>query len=263
MNKEVVFKEVVLAGKYTSQNTLRGVEDIVRVALVDDNENDRKLLIDYLQQFQKEQEVRMQITSYNSSLDFLEEYGDGYDVILLDIEMPGLDGMETAKEIRRIDEMAAIIFITNMAQFAIRGYEVNAIDFMVKPVPYFNFVEKFKKAVNLARREQGKNILLNSDEGLIRIAITDIYYLEKDKNKNYLVYYTKKGTFRERNTILSAKARLGNQPFAECTSGCLVNLKFVERVGKDSVTLENGTLPVSRRMRKEFLNSFMKYAGGY
>ncbi len=235
----------------------------MRVALVDDNENDRKRLLDYLHQFQEKEGVKMQVTSYNSSLDFLEEYDGGYDVILLDIEMPGMDGMETAKEIRLIDEMAAIIFITNMAQYAIRGYEVNAIDFMVKPVPYFNFAEKFKRAVNFARREQGKNILLNSDEGVIRIAVADIYYLEKDKNKNYLVYYTRKGTFRERNTILSVKAKLENHPFAECTSGCLVNLKFVEQVGKDSVVLENGTLPVSRRMRKEFLNSFMKYVGGY
>lgn len=235
----------------------------MRVAVVDDNENDRELLIKYLRQFQKEHGMKMQIKPYGSSLDFLEEYAGGYDVILLDIEMPGIDGMETAKEIRQTDEVAAIIFITNMAQFAIRGYEVNAIDFMVKPVPYFNFAEKFKKAVSFAGREQGKNILLNSDEGIIRINMADIYYLEKDKNKNYLVYYTRKGTFRERNTILSAKAKLGNQPFAECTSGCLVNLKYVERVGKDSVVLENATLPVSRRMRKEFLNSFMKYAGGY
>lgn len=235
----------------------------MRVALVDDNENDRKRILDYLQQFEKEQEVKMQITLYNSSLNFLEEYDGGYDVILLDIEMPGMDGMETAKEIRRIDEMAAIIFITNMAQYAIRGYEVNAIDFMVKPVPYFNFAEKFRKALRFAEREQGKNILLNNDEGIVKIAVSDIYYLEKDKNKNYLVYYTRKGTFRERNTILSAKAKLGNQQFAECASGCLVNLKYVERVGKDSVELENGTLPVSRRMRKDFLNSFMKYVGGY
>lgn len=235
----------------------------MRVALVDDNENDRNQIMDYLQRFQKEQGMKLQITLYNSSLDFLGEYDGGYDVILLDIEMPGMDGMETAKEIRLIDEIAAIIFITNMAQYAIRGYEVNAIDFMVKPVPYFNFAEKFKRAVNFAEREQGSNILLNSDESMIRIAVADIYYLEKDKNKNYLVYYTRKGTFRERNTILSAKAKLENQPFAECTSGCLVNLKYVEQVGKDSVVLENATLPVSRRMRKEFLNSFMKYVGGY
>jgi DNA-binding LytR/AlgR family response regulator len=235
----------------------------MRVALVDDNDNDRKRLADYLQQFQQEQGVRLQITSYSSSLDFLEEYKGGYDVILLDIEMPGMDGMETAREIRAIDEMVAIIFITNMAQYAIRGYEVNAVDFMVKPVPYFKFAEKFKRAASLSEREQGGNLLLNTDDGVVKVAFKDIYYLEKDKNKNYLVYYTKKGTFRERNTVQSAKAKLGEQSFAECISGCLVNLRYVERVGKDSVILENAELPVSRRMRKDFLNSFMKYAGGY
>lgn len=84
----------------------------------------------------------MQIHPYYASVDFLEEYDSTYDIVFLDIEMPGSDGLTTAREIRGKDDAVAIIFITNMAQYAIHGYEVNAIDFMVKPVGYFNFAQK-------------------------------------------------------------------------------------------------------------------------
>ena len=121
---------------------------MIRVALLDDNQEDRKILMEYLRRFRIEENIQIEIASYDSGLEFLESYGGGYDVIFLDIEMPGLDGLEVSKEIRQMDEMAGIIFITNMAQYAICGYEVNAIDFMLKPVKYPNFSEKFKKALD-------------------------------------------------------------------------------------------------------------------
>lgn len=233
---------------------------MVRVAFLDDSKEDRELLAGYLERFQKEQNMPMKLSSFGSSLDFLEEYSGGYDVILLDVEMPGMDGMEVAKEIRRLDEMTGIIFITNMAQYAIRGYEVNAIDFIVKPVQYFNFAEKFRKALDFAGKRREREILLNDEDGIVKISVSDVYYLEK--NKNYLIYHTNKGEFRERGTMHMAKEKLGDQSFAECTSGCLVNLRHVERVGKDTIVVKGGELPISRRMRRDFMQSFMKYAGG-
>lgn len=233
---------------------------MIKVAVLDDSEEDRTQLDRYLQRFQEEQGIQMQVKTYGNSLEFLEANRGGYHVVLLDVEMPGMDGIEVAREIRRTDEITGIIFITNMAQYAIQGYEVNAIDFMVKPVQYYNFAEKMKKAVGYARKRQGKYILLNGEDGIMRILDSDIYYLEKDKN--YLVYHTGRGNFRERGTMQSAKEKLGTAHFAECTSGCLVNLAYVEKVGKDSIGLGFGELPLSRRMRREFLQSFMEYAGG-
>lgn len=99
---------------------------MLRVALLDDNTDDITLLQNYLRRYQEKNQIRMQVTSYVSSLEFMEEYDASYDVIFLDVEMPGMDGMQVAREIRKKDETAGIIFITNMAQYAIRGYEVNA-----------------------------------------------------------------------------------------------------------------------------------------
>ncbi len=119
----------------------------MKVAVVDDVPRDAQLLVRYLQQFQGEQGISIQIVPFYSSIDFLEEYDGAYDIVFLDIEMPGSDGLTTAREIRNRDDAVAIIFITNMAQYAIRGYEVNAVDFMVKPVGYFNFSQKLAKAI--------------------------------------------------------------------------------------------------------------------
>lgn len=235
---------------------------MLRIALVDDNPEDIARTRGYLERYQDEKQVRMQVSSFLSSLDFIEEYGkgDGYDVIFLDVEMPGMDGMETAREVRGMDEAAGIIFITNMAQYAIRGYEVNAIDFMVKPIGYYNFSDKLEKAAGYARRRAGRELLLRVEDGIRRLPASDVWYVEKDKN--YLVYHTAKGEFRVRGTMQEAREKLGECSFAECTAGCLANLQYVERIGRDTVLLNQAELPVSRRLKRDFVQAFVDYVGG-
>lgn len=101
---------------------------MLKVGVVDDDREENARLKGYLQRFQEEEKEEFLIKTYDSGVDFLEEYKSNYDVIFLDIEMPGVDGMEVAHEIRNLDRSVGIIFVTNMAQYAIRGYEVNAID---------------------------------------------------------------------------------------------------------------------------------------
>ena len=233
---------------------------MLRIAMLDDNAEDIKLLQGYLARYQNEKHIRMQVISYTGSLDFIEEYGAGYDVVFLDVEMPGMDGMEVAREIRQRDEAVGIIFITNMAQYAIRGYEVNAIDFMVKPVGYFNFADKFSKAIHFAEKRTERKILLSGEDGIVRLSVSDIRYIEKEKN--YLIYHTGKGDFRTRGTMQETKEKLGKSSFSECTAGCLVNLQYVERMGRDTIILNRTELPVSRRLKKEFTRDFIDYVGG-
>ena len=232
----------------------------MKIAVVDDVPRDAQLLVQYLNQFQEEQGTSMQIRPFYSSIDFLEEYDGTYDIVFLDIEMPGSDGLTTAREIRGRDDAVAIIFITNMAQYAIHGYEVNAIDFMIKPVGYFNFAQKLGKAMRFLHRRSQRTVLLSGEDGVIRLATCDIRYVEKDRDN--LIYHMRQGTFRKRGTMKAEKEQLRGLPFEECTVGCLVNLEAVQRIGKEHVYLKEEQLPLSRRMKKDFTQSYIDFAGG-
>ncbi len=233
---------------------------MVRISILDDDTAEISQLQGYLARFRQEESCEMKVKAYGNGLDFLEEYGEGFDVIFLDIEMPGMDGMEVAHAVRRMDGSAGIIFITNMAQYAIRGYEVNAIDFMVKPVGYYNFADKLKKALLFSGRRAEKEIILNGEDGIIRMPASCIRYIEKDKN--YLIYHTEKGEFKVRGTMIETKDKFDKAAFCEPSSGCLVNLRYVDKIGRDTVEVEGVVLPLSRRMKKEFTQDFMNYVGG-
>lgn len=236
------------------------MSETVKVAVVDDSREDAKQIKGFLERFQTEHDIRIDITVFFASFDFLEKYRGTYDVIFLDIEMPGSNGMEVAREIRTKDEAVGIIFVTSMAQYAIEGYEVNAIDFMVKPVKYFNFSVKLEKAFRFYQSRKQVDLLISNKNGIRRIHASDILYIEK--NRDNLLFHTKEESFEERGSIKAIKEKLIGLPFEECISGCLVNLNCVKRVGKDTILLTGSVeLPLSRRQKRQFMQEYIDFAG--
>lgn len=234
---------------------------LMKVAVVDDSKEDAQQLTEYLEKYDADHGLSIEITIFLASFDFLEEYHGEYDVIFLDIEMPGSNGLDVAREIRSRDDAVGIIFVTSMIQYAINGYEVNAIDFMVKPVGYYNFSSKLEKAFRFFHTRNTHEIMFSNRDGIWKVSISDIFYIKKERDD--LVFYTKDGSFRERGSIKTMKERLEQLPFAECTSGCLVNLRYVKHVGKDTISLTDAVkLPLSRRLKRQFSQEYINYAGG-
>lgn len=232
----------------------------MKIALIDDMQEDISRLEGYLKRYEKEKQRKLTVRSFLSSIEFLEQYQNNFDIIFLDIEMPGTNGVEVAKEIRQKDATVAILFVTNMIQYAICGYEVNAIDFMVKPVEYFNFTVKLEKAMGSVRRYESQSVLIGAGDELQRMRVSNIYYIEKDTN--HLVYHTTKGVLRERGTMVELRERLSGMPFGECTAGCMVNFEHVELIHKDYVQAGEDMIPLSRRMKKTFIQEYLQYTGG-
>ena len=105
-----------------------------RIAIVEDEAPCREELRGYIERYGQEHGQEFSVYPFADGSEILQNYEPRYDVILLDIEMPRVGGMEAAQAIREVDENVVLVFITNMAQYAIKGYSVGALDFVMKPV---------------------------------------------------------------------------------------------------------------------------------
>ena len=115
---------------------------MAKIAVVEDNDTMRAQLCGFIAQYAQESGHQLDVTAFSDGAQLVEPYRPGFDIIFLDIEMPKLGGMPTAERIRRQDPDVVLVFVTNMAQYAIRGYEVDALDFVLKPVSYYQFSTK-------------------------------------------------------------------------------------------------------------------------
>ena len=117
------------------------------IAIVEDELPCSRQLQNYLEQYQNEKNIQFKVSVFSDGSELLADYRPVYDLILLDIAMPGINGMDTAVKIRETDAEAALMFITNLAGYAIRGYEVEALDFVTKPVSYYQFAMRLSRCL--------------------------------------------------------------------------------------------------------------------
>ena len=232
----------------------------MRVAVVEDEKEQREQLQTYITQYAQEAGMSIEVELFPSGRELLEGYSSKYDVILLDIEMPEIDGMETARQIRTQDEEVVLMFVTNLAQYAINGYGVGALDFVLKPVNYYTFSVRFARAIARARQRENGQILLNLPDCVRKINTQQIYYVEVQNRM--LHYHTELGEFVLRGTMQSAEHELERYHFVRCNHWYLVNLSHVTEVRRDMVLVEGAQLEISRRNRTAFLTALTEYVGG-
>ena len=151
--------------------------EIIKIAIVEDCDEDAAVLTEHIQRYSNESGCRFEINRIVTALDFVSDYRPIYDLIFFDIIMPGMNGMEAAKRIRKIDRSVVLAFVTNMAQYAVEGYEVEASAFILKPTSYEAFREKIIKLVKLSEKAHKKAPLLVGDDfgRSVRIFASDVY----------------------------------------------------------------------------------------
>lgn len=147
---------------------------MIKIAIVEDEEMYAEQLKTYLHQYEKENGEVFDITYCADGDDIVHNYKSQYDIILMDVEMKFMDGMSAAEEIRKVDSEVVIIFITNMAQYAIRGYAVDALDYVLKPVSYFAFSQRLNRAISRMKKRTDKTIMVNIKGGTVRINLANI-----------------------------------------------------------------------------------------
>lgn len=230
------------------------------IAIVEDNDQYALVITEYINNFMKENNIELNIIRFNNADDFLANYQQIYSVILMDIQMPGIDGMNASYELRKIDKTVSIIFITSMVQFAQKGYEVNAVSFMLKPINYYDFALKFKKALDISLMNQNRNITLNTKNGICRISTDKIMYVEIIKHK--LIYHLVDELIEMTGVLSEVEERLNEYGFLRCNQCYLVNPKFIVAVKGKEVIIGNEYLQISRPRYNQFMKDLTNWFAG-
>lgn len=231
---------------------------MIRIALVDDEAQHRAALEKHLAAYFRGREEPFQCVPFSDALDLLSNYDFSYDIIFLDIDMKLSNGMEAAKRLRKIDGQVALIFETQLAQYAVEGYLVDAVGYLVKPIEYYALSLVMTKALSsLKKARQTKKIIVTEENRKIVIDAADIRYIEV--LNHMLIHHTVHGDRRDWNSLNQLEKELAPFSFFRCHRCYLINLRQVTGVdtSKDEVLIGDTRLPISRGKKAALMDELM------
>lgn len=221
----------------------------IKIAICDDEYIHRKILLKYLAKlFSRE---FYEVLEFNSGEDLLSNYPKDLDILLLDIQMLGINGIETAKKIRLFDTKVTIIFTTAISDFMQEGYEVRAFRYLLKPINYSDFSKHLIQCKNEVLNNKEKYISIKEvNEGkTIIIPINSILYIEMECRITLI--HTDTEIYKTRESIKNLEIKLTEYSFYRCHRAYLINLSKVSSIDKSSVLIKGNEILVSRYKMKD------------
>lgn len=232
----------------------------MRIAIVEDENYYSEKLQEYLRQYTKDYGQALDTSCYSDGITFLNSFKGQFDLILLDISMPMIDGMETARRIRSTDPDVVILFVTNLSQYAIRGYEVDALDYILKPISYFAFSQRLNRAISRVKSRTTNYLMLTVRSGTYKLNVDSIYYVESQGHN--LIFHTSSGDYTVAGTMKEIEEKLLNFHFFRCNKGYLVALRYVDSVQDGCAIVHRQPLLISRARKNEFMEALTNFVGG-
>lgn len=218
----------------------------MRIAVVDDNSEDRKMLTSYIKEVSYALNCEMEVTNYSLGENFLEDEDLSLlDAVFLDIYMGKKNGMEVAKALRDKGYHGSIIFCTTTADFALEGYSVKAMGYIVKPFSYLKIMELLKD-ISRVLCENSRSIRVKDGRQWYRVNLSEILYAEKQGNYVYVHAFGK--TYSIRMPLAEMEEQLYQYNcFVKCDRGIIVNLENIKELRDHTILLKNeGCIPMSR-----------------
>ncbi len=232
---------------------------MLTVILCDDDAKEREYLKKLVLGWSGGAGEKLSLHEFSSAEELLFSYPDcPPDILLLDIEMPGMNGVELAKTLRARSDFSQIIFITGYPDYIAEGYEVSALHYLLKPVGPQKLSEVLDRAAESLSRQQ-RAVVLKTAGATVRVPVEKILYAEAFSH--IVSFVCADRSYEARLTMPEAKAALG-EGFLQCHRSYLVSLKFVKAVGGKELVLDNDVrLPISRQLWKEVKTAYLKYYG--
>ena len=232
---------------------------MIKLAIIEDTLSDAEHISALVRRYAAATETQFELKHFVSALKFLDAK-EKYDIILLDIMLPGSNGMEMAHRLRKFDEDTVIIFVTTMKQYAIEGYSVSAAGFLIKPAKYEQLRGVLDKAVQIVRQKSSGIIAVRTYTELISIEVSTIEYAEVSGHS--LIFHTQKGDIQTKGTLKELLDKLDGYNFIRCNNYAIVNARYIRAVRDNVVVLPSVELEISRRKKTEFIDAYLHYSGG-
>ena len=230
---------------------------MIRVAIVEDDPKVADEMSSFFRRYATETDIEFQISKFSNAVNFLSDYQVGFDIICMDIEMPHMNGMEAARKLREIDSQVVLIFVTNLAQYAIDGYEVDAMSYILKPTKYSTCRFMIKKAVERCRKKENCKIEITKNGTLFCLPVSAVYYVEISDHS--ILYHTNQGNYKGYGTMKKVEDAVPPGQFFRCNSCYLVNLEHVKKIEGNNVWVGDEVIQVSRPRKKGFLEALHEY----
>ena len=230
---------------------------MLHIAIVEDEERYAAELEEFVRRYGEETKRQIKVTQYQDGEDLVEDYKGGFDILLMDIQMQFMDGMTAAEKIRERDQEVQIIFITNRNDYAIRGYEVDALDYVLKPVNYFAFSQRIERAISRMSRRREQYFTVPVRGGIRKLSVSNILYVEVQDHD--LLFHTRNESILTRGSLAEVEAKLGNAGFFRCNKYCLVNLAFADSLQGIDLVVAGEHIQVSRAKKKAVLDALNNY----
>lgn len=232
---------------------------MIRIAIVEDDAGYMGTLQDYLKRYEADHDVSLEVRCFTDGDEIVDGYRAGFDIILMDVEMRFMDGMTAAREIRKVDPQVVIIFITNMTQYAIQGYAVDALDYVLKPVSYFAFSQRLERAITRLKNREREYIAVPVKGGVRKLDTAEIYYVESRDHD--LTFHTRSGSFHVGMTMRQAEEQLTGAHFFRGNNSYLINLEHVDGIQDGCAVVRGELLKLSRPRKNAFLEALSDYLG--
>lgn len=233
----------------------------MRIAVLEDERDSADNIRLALSRWGKEEKEEIEVSFFERGEDFLQTYQFQYDVVFLDILLPGMTGLETAEKLREMDPAVILLFLTNMAQYAIDGYKYSASDYFVKPFSYYALKMRMDRIRQFLAGKKQKEWILRLPNGMLRIPVDKIYYIESEGHDT--TFHTAEGVYTVRDkSMKQLEKELYPYLFRRCNVSYLVNLKHCKSVVDNDLYVAGDKIMISRAKRKEFMREMSDYLSG-